>query len=51
MSWRVIRAGAVLLMAMGYDALSMNAANLPKVKSVIAQRHPRLGHASCWMMS
>ncbi|TBW55880.1 phosphoenolpyruvate--protein phosphotransferase [Marinobacter halodurans] len=27
--------GAVLLMAMGYDALSMNAANLPKVKSVI----------------
>ncbi|MDC0663081.1 phosphoenolpyruvate--protein phosphotransferase [Marinobacter sp. SS21] len=27
--------GAVLLMAMGYDALSMNAASLPKVKSVI----------------
>ncbi|MFE8072871.1 phosphoenolpyruvate--protein phosphotransferase [Marinobacteraceae bacterium S3BR75-40.1] len=27
--------GALLLMAMGYDALSMNAANLPKVKSVI----------------
>ncbi len=27
--------GAVLLMAMGYDMLSMNAANLPKVKSVI----------------
>jgi phosphotransferase system, enzyme I, PtsP len=26
---------AVLLMAMGYDALSMNATNLPKVKSVI----------------
>ncbi|MFO1347987.1 MAG: phosphoenolpyruvate--protein phosphotransferase [Pseudomonadales bacterium] len=26
---------AVLLMAMGYDALSMNANNLPKVKSVI----------------
>jgi phosphotransferase system enzyme I (PtsP) len=25
-------AGAVLLMAMGYDALSMNATNLPKVK-------------------
>ncbi len=28
-------AGALLLMAMGYDALSMNASNLPKVKSVI----------------
>ena len=28
-------AGAVLLMAMGYEMLSMNAANLPKVKSVI----------------
>lgn len=28
-------AGAVLLMAMGYDALSMNASNLLKVKSVI----------------
>ncbi|MBL4799078.1 MAG: phosphoenolpyruvate--protein phosphotransferase [Oleispira sp.] len=28
-------AGAVLLMAMGYDMLSMNASNLPKVKSVI----------------
>lgn len=27
--------GAALLMAMGYDALSMNAASLPKVKSVI----------------
>lgn len=27
--------GAVLMLAMGYDALSMNAANLPKVKSVI----------------
>ncbi len=27
--------GAVLLMAMGYDMLSMNATNLPKVKSVI----------------
>ncbi|MEK9765988.1 MAG: putative PEP-binding protein, partial [Thalassolituus sp.] len=27
--------GAVLLMAMGYDFLSMNATNLPKVKSVI----------------
>lgn len=27
--------GAILLVAMGYDALSMNAANLPKVKSVI----------------
>ncbi|KZZ39757.1 hypothetical protein A3757_22535 [Oleiphilus sp. HI0117] len=28
-------AGAVLLLAMGYDALSMNASNLLKVKSVI----------------
>jgi phosphotransferase system enzyme I (PtsP) len=28
-------AGALLLMAMGYDMLSMNATNLPKVKSVI----------------
>jgi phosphotransferase system enzyme I (PtsP) len=27
--------GAVLLMAMGYDSLSMNAASLPKVKSVV----------------
>lgn len=27
--------GAILLMAMGFDALSMNASNLPKVKSVI----------------
>jgi phosphotransferase system enzyme I (PtsP) len=27
--------GAVLLMAMGYDSLSMNAASLPKVKAVI----------------
>ena len=27
--------GAVLLMAMGYDILSMNATNLPKVKSVV----------------
>jgi len=27
--------GAMLLMAMGYDALSMNAANLPKIKSII----------------
>ena len=27
--------GAVLLMAMGYDMLSMNATNLPKVKSII----------------
>ena len=26
---------AVLLMAMGYDSLSMNATNLPKVKSVL----------------
>jgi phosphotransferase system, enzyme I, PtsP len=28
-------AAAILLMAMGYDVLSMNATNLPKVKSVI----------------
>jgi len=28
-------AGALLLMAMGYDMLSMNATNLPRVKSVI----------------
>ena len=28
-------AGAVILMAMGYEMLSMNASNLPKVKSVI----------------
>ena len=28
-------AAAVLLMAMGYDALSMNATNIPKVKSII----------------
>ena len=33
-------AGAILLMAMGYDMLSMNASNLPKVKSVI--RHIKL---------
>jgi phosphotransferase system enzyme I (PtsP) len=26
---------AILLMAMGYDVLSMNATNLPKVKSVL----------------
>lgn len=31
--------GAVLLMAMGYDMLSMNATNLPKVKSVIRGIH------------
>lgn len=30
---------AVLLMAMGYDALSMNANNLPKVKSIIRSIH------------
>jgi phosphotransferase system enzyme I (PtsP) len=36
-------AGAILLMAMGYDMLSMNAANLPKVKSVI--RHINLSWA------
>ena len=28
-------AGAILLTAMGYDVLSMNATNLPKVKSVV----------------
>lgn len=28
-------AGALLLMAMGYDVLSMNATNLPRIKSVI----------------
>jgi phosphotransferase system enzyme I (PtsP) len=28
-------AGALLLMAMGYDTLSMNAAGLPKVKSAL----------------
>jgi phosphotransferase system enzyme I (PtsP) len=28
-------AGALLLVGMGYDSLSMNAASLPKVKSVI----------------
>ena len=27
--------GAILLLAMGYDALSMNASNLPRIKSVI----------------
>ncbi len=27
--------GAVLLLAMGYDVLSMNAANLPKIKAII----------------
>ena len=30
-------AGAVLLIAMGYDALSMNAANLPRVKAVVRE--------------
>jgi phosphotransferase system enzyme I (PtsP) len=30
---------AVLLMAMGYDILSMNANSLPKVKSVIRKLH------------
>lgn len=35
--------GAVLLMAMGYDALSMNAVNLPRVKSAI--RHLNLADA------
>lgn len=33
--------GAILLMAMGYQALSMNAVNLPRVKSVIRQLHYR----------
>jgi phosphotransferase system enzyme I (PtsP) len=32
---------AVLLMAMGYDVLSMNANNLPKVKSVIRGLHAK----------
>lgn len=30
-------AAAVLLMAMGYDSLSMNATNLPKVKWLLRQ--------------
>ena len=30
-----LHSGAILLMAMGYDALSMNATNLPRVKSTI----------------
>ena len=30
-------AAAVLLMAMGYDSLSMNATNLPKVKWMLRQ--------------
>ena len=33
--------GAVLLMAMGYDSLSMNAVNLPRVKSAIRSLHRR----------
>lgn len=33
--------GAILLMAMGYDSLSMNAVNLPRVKSAIRQIHRR----------
>ncbi|MFY0640795.1 MAG: phosphoenolpyruvate--protein phosphotransferase [Bermanella sp.] len=36
-------AGALLLMAMGYDMLSMNATNVPRVKSVI--RHSELSYA------
>jgi phosphotransferase system enzyme I (PtsP) len=32
-------AGALLLMAMGYNYLSMNANNLPKVKSIIRNSH------------
>ena len=35
---------AVLLMAMGYDVLSMNANNLPKVKSVIRGLHAKDAH-------
>lgn len=31
--------GAILLMAMGYQSLSMNAVNLPRVKSAIRQLH------------
>ena len=43
-------AGALLLMGMGYDSLSMNAASLPKVKSVIrnftlSQAEKMLQHA------
>lgn len=33
--------GAILLMAMGYDSLSMNAVNLPRVKSAIRSLHRR----------
>ena len=33
----VMHAGSVLLMAMGYQVLSMSSANLPKVKAVIRQ--------------
>ncbi|MGB1238117.1 MAG: phosphoenolpyruvate--protein phosphotransferase [Pseudomonadales bacterium] len=33
--------GALLLMAMGYDMLSMNANNLPKIKSVIRKVHSK----------
>jgi phosphotransferase system enzyme I (PtsP) len=35
---------AVLLMAMGYDVLSMNANSLPKVKSVIRRLHVKDAH-------
>lgn len=40
-------AAAILLMAMGYDVLSMNATNLPKVKSVI--RNVSLIQAGEWL--
>ncbi|MBB1488258.1 phosphoenolpyruvate--protein phosphotransferase [Oceanospirillum sediminis] len=33
--------GAILLLAMGYDSLSMNAVNLPRVKSAIRRLHRR----------
>ncbi|SKA27225.1 phosphotransferase system, enzyme I, PtsP [Oceanospirillum multiglobuliferum] len=33
--------GAILLMAMGYNSLSMNAVNLPRVKSAIRSLHRR----------
>ena len=36
--------GAVLLLAMGYDVLSMNATSLPKVKKAL--RNIRLGEAT-----
>lgn len=40
-------AAAILLIAMGYDVLSMNATNLPRVKSVI--RNISLQQAQAWL--